>query len=79
MEKDTFKKIIIIKEKNGSQTTYFSHSMAAPLALYLYNKFCFVSMWICFCPGFCSVNVLYLPGLCICSMRFQIYLNSLFL
>ena len=43
MEKINFnKKIIIIKK--WISDNLFSHSMAAPLALYLCNKFCFVSM-----------------------------------
>ena len=46
MEKINFNKkiIIIIIIKKWISDNLFSHSMAAPLALYLCNKFCFVSM-----------------------------------
>ena len=46
MEKTHFnKKIIIIeRKKKWISDNLFSHSMAEPLALYLCNKFCFVSM-----------------------------------
>ena len=45
MEKINFnKKILIIIKKKWISDNLFSHSMAALLALYLCNKFCFVSM-----------------------------------
>ena len=44
MEKIHFYKKIIIIIKKRISDNLFSHSMAAQLALYLCNKFCFVSM-----------------------------------
>ena len=68
MEKDTLK--IIIKEKKWISDNLFFSQHGSTIGSLFIQYILIVSMWVCFSPGFCSVNVLYLSGLCICSMCF---------